>query len=65
MIADADGSNPAPLFSQDLPKIITYPAWSPDGSQLAFTYRSEAGATEGTPTRWIRWTGEGLGFGLS
>lgn len=44
MIADADGSNATPLFVQDLPKIITYPTWSPDGSRIAFTYPGEAGA---------------------
>jgi len=43
-IANADGSNPTPLFSQELPNVITYPAWSPDGSHIAFTYGAETGA---------------------
>jgi hypothetical protein len=44
MIANADGSDASPLFLEDLPKIITYPAWSPTGKEIAFTYPGEAGA---------------------
>lgn len=37
-IAETDGSNPQPLFVVDEPESTSSIAWSPDGSEIAFTY---------------------------
>ncbi len=38
MIANADGSSPEPLFPETQPVGMLSPAWSPDGTQIAFLY---------------------------
>lgn len=37
-IAEADGSNPQPLFAVESPESTSSISWSPDGSEIAFTY---------------------------
>ncbi len=44
MIAHGDGSGSSALFAETLPLAMGSPTWSPDGSQIAFTYGSVAGA---------------------
>lgn len=40
VIADSDGSSPEPLFPETQPGGMLSPAWSPDGTQIAFRYGS-------------------------
>ena len=40
VIANEDGSHPEPLFPEIQPAGMLSPAWSPDGSQIAFLYGS-------------------------
>ncbi len=44
VIANADGSDPQPLFQDELRFRQASPTWSPDGTQIAFTYASAANA---------------------
>jgi hypothetical protein len=38
VVANADGSSPEPLFPETQPEGMLSPAWSPDGTQIAFLY---------------------------
>ena len=38
VIANADGSDPEPLFAETQPAGMLSPTWSPDGTQIAFLY---------------------------
>jgi Tol biopolymer transport system component len=41
MIANADGSSPELLFAATQPAGMLFPAWSPDGTQIAFVYGTQ------------------------
>ena len=46
MISNADGSNPLRILEPELALYqIRYPAWSPDGTRIVFTYGSEGAST--------------------
>jgi Tol biopolymer transport system component len=46
MISNADGSNPLRILEPELANYqIRYPAWSPDGTSIVFTYGSEGAST--------------------
>ncbi|MDO8055744.1 MAG: hypothetical protein Q6361_02685 [Candidatus Hermodarchaeota archaeon] len=45
-VSNADGSNPLRLLEPELALYqIRYPAWSPDGTRIVFTYGSEGAST--------------------